>query len=117
MILCHLLKQFHHIYVRTYLEGKDVNLASLLIPQYSGPSLMYTSTGEKYDKPDPRLNRNLSITEFMQAFGTYKNIMCEGYPNRRVELDLYERDIIEMATRYKDFMNIINSSQLKLPHT
>ena len=106
-----------HIYVRTYLEGKDVNLASLLIPQYSGPSLMYTSTGEKYDKPDPRLNRNLSITEFMQAFGTYKNIMCEGYPNRRVELDLYERDIIEMATRYKDFMNIINSSQLKLPHT
>ena len=87
---------------KNILEGKDVNLASLLIPQYSGPSPMYTSTGEKYDKPDPRLNRNLSITEFMQAFGTYKNIMCEGYPNRRVELDLYERDIIEMATRYKD---------------
>ena len=87
---------------KNILEGKEVNLASLLIPQYSGPSPMFTSSGEKYDKPDPKLNRNLSITEFMQAFGTYKNIMCEGYPNRRVELDLYERDIIEMATKYKD---------------
>ena len=26
--------------------------------------------------------------------------MCTAYPNRRAELDLYERDIVDMATRY-----------------
>lgn len=26
--------------------------------------------------------------------------MCQAYPQRRQELDLYERDIIDMATRY-----------------
>lgn len=54
----------------------------------------------KKDKPDPRLNRKLSIEEFISAFGIYKNIMCEQFPHRRAELDLYERDVVEMSTRY-----------------
>ena len=64
------------------------------------------SNDEKIDtycsnrKPDPRLNKCLNISEFIQAFGTYKNIMCEAFPNRRHELDLYEREIVNMASRY-----------------
>ena len=88
---------------RQVIEGKDVNLAVLLIPYYTGPM----SNDEKIDtyycsnrKPDPRLNKCLNISEFIQAFGTYKNIMCEAFPNRRHELDLYEREIVNMASRY-----------------
>ena len=51
-------------------------------------------------KPDPRLNKCLNISEFIQAFGTYKNIMCEALPNRRHKLDLNEREIVNMAARY-----------------
>ena len=88
---------------RQIIEGKDINLSVLLIPYYTGPM----SNDEKIDtyycsnrKPDPRLNKCLNISEFIQAFGTYKNIMCEAFPNRRHELDLYEREIVNMASRY-----------------
>ena len=88
---------------RQVIEGKDVNLAVLLIPYYTGPM----TNDEKIDtyycsnrKPDPRLNKCLNISEFIQAFGSYKNIMCEAFPNRRHELDLYEREIVNMASRY-----------------
>ena len=79
------------------MEGRDVNLTSLLIPYYSGPSCV----GEKLgDKPDPRLNKQLNLSEFILAFGVYKNIMCEAFPQRRSELDLYERDVVDMGSRY-----------------
>jgi len=77
-------------------EGKDINLASLLIPYYTGTA----TSDHKSEKSDPRLNKPLSLAEFIQAFGIYKNIMCSIYPHRRAELDLYERDIVDMATRY-----------------
>ena len=80
-------------------EGKDVNLASLLIPYYTGPHADPATTSK--EKPDPRLNNALTLPQFIQAFGIYKNIMCETYPARRPELDLYERDIVDMATRYQ----------------
>ena len=50
--------------------------------------------------PDPRLNNPLTLGQFIQAFGIYMNIMCDTYPARRQELDLYERDIVDMATKY-----------------
>ena len=87
---------------KNIIDGKDVNLASLLIPNYSGNSHFINNFGEKVEKPDPRLNRDLSIGEFIQAFSIYKSIMCEAYPDRRPELDLYERDIVDMASRYKN---------------
>ncbi|XP_076101126.1 uncharacterized protein LOC143070913 [Mytilus galloprovincialis] len=80
--------------------GRDVNLASLLIPFYAG---LCSDNIEQFpypNKPDPRLNRSLSIGEFVQAFSIYKNVMCSAYSQRRNELDLYERDIVDMATRY-----------------
>lgn len=71
----------------------------MLIPYYSGSC--NDSTEEiNTTKHDPRLSRTLSIGEFIQAFGTYKSVMCSTYPNRRNELDLYETDIVDMASRY-----------------
>lgn len=75
------------------LASKDINLASLLIPYYA-----YDNSESR---PDPRLNRSLTLAEFIQAFGVYKNIMTSAHPRRRNELDLYERDFVDMATRYK----------------
>lgn len=84
---------------KSVVEGKDVNLASLLIPCYNGPACVGDKVGDK-DKPDPRLNKVLTLSEFILAFGIYKSIMCEAFPPRRAELDLYERDIVDMGTRY-----------------
>ena len=88
---------------KNIIEGKDVNLAALLIPYYSGP--MNNDDRLSVDschncKPDPRLNRNLSLNEFMKAFGIYKNVICQAYPSRREELDMYERDIVDMGYEY-----------------
>ena len=57
-------------------------------------------SGEVKVKMDARLNRSLTLGEFITAFGRYKSIMCEAYAFRRQELDLYERDIIDMAHRF-----------------
>ena len=79
---------------RQIIEGKDVNLASLLIPHFN------CSTSDDKGKVDPQLHKSLTIGEFIQAFGIYKSIMCGAFPKRRQELDLYERDIIDMASKY-----------------
>ena len=77
-------------------SGKDVNLISRLIPYYIPAD---ENDGNK--KPDKRLLRSLPLRgEFIQAFGIYKNIIGQAYPERRQELDLYERDIIDIATKY-----------------
>lgn len=77
--------------------GKDVNLITLLIPGYE-----LTSSDSNSISRDKRLSQNLTISEFVQAFGKYKRIMCEAYPQRRDELDLYENFIIRIHTLYGD---------------
>ena len=88
------------------ISGKNVNLASLLIPgvttalhDLQGRNMMF---GEVLIplKPDKRLTKSLTIQEFISAFTTYKNVMCEAYPHRRPELDAYMKDIIDMSTRF-----------------
>lgn len=78
------------------LEGKDVNLASLLIPYYE----IRESEKEKTEKEDSRLKRNLTIAEFLTAFGKYKRTMCQAFPNRRDELDHYEAIIVDLYNVY-----------------
>lgn len=61
------------------ISGRDVNLAALFIPYYNGqndPS--YISV----DKPDARLTRSLTLSEFILAFGVYKQVMCTVHPHR-----------------------------------
>jgi hypothetical protein len=73
------------------IEGKDVNLACLLNPYY-----------DISQKDDTRLKRSLSIGEFMSAFGKYKRIMCQTFPERRDELDQYEANISHIHQVYGD---------------
>ena len=82
---------------RNIITGKYVNLACLLIPDFEAPK---ASTDDmngleflRRDRKDHRLDRALNITQFYKAFGIYKRIMCEAYPLRRNEMDLYEADI------------------------
>ena len=86
------------------LDGKYVNLASLLIPDFDTPN--YT-TNElsgiemlRQSRRDHRLDGALSITQFLKAFGIYKWIMSEAFPQRRSELDLYEADVSSMFDHY-----------------
>ncbi|CAG2219552.1 unnamed protein product [Mytilus edulis] len=78
------------------ITGKDVNLNMLLIPNYKN------STIKKNKESDVRLQRNLSMDEFVIAFGRYKRIMGTAFPNRNEELDLYLAHIIETANIWPD---------------
>ncbi|XP_070580575.1 uncharacterized protein [Ptychodera flava] len=93
---------------RDILSGKDINLACLLIPGYNyhdGERHIIIGNEALSLKPlqDGRVNRPLTITEFIQAFTVYKNVMCEAFPNRRTELDAYVTDIVGMSKRFSGF--------------
>lgn len=62
--------------------------ASLLIPGFEFAS--------KTDNPDPRLSEHLNLSEFITAFGKYKRIMAEAFPQRRSELDCYEGILVDL---------------------
>uniref|UniRef100_A0ABM0MUF5 Uncharacterized protein LOC102807377 n=1 Tax=Saccoglossus kowalevskii TaxID=10224 RepID=A0ABM0MUF5_SACKO len=49
---------------------------------------------------DARLNKSLTLSEFLIAFGKYKSIICEVYPGRQEELDLYETDVIDISNSF-----------------
>ena len=91
---------------REIIAGKDINLASLLIPgaNFATHDLQgrHAMLGEVIIplKPDKRLSKNLNIQEFITAFTILKNVLCQTFPHRRVELDAYLREIIDMSTRF-----------------
>ena len=89
------------------LAGKNINLATLLIPGFKPQDEVTERSlvmGEDIVplKPltDQRLHRPLTITEFVKAFTIFKKVMCEVYPERHDELDSYLHEIVDMATRY-----------------
>ena len=94
------------------LQGKDINLAALLMQGYDPePELSQRTThvpgGEAVSirprssqSKDPRLSKNLTLPEFIKAFNIYSNVMCQGYPHRKGELDAYLTEIIGMATDF-----------------
>ena len=88
------------------IEGKDINLASLLIPKYECPQTNnILANGIELNvsgKPDPRLNRKLSLQEFIRAFGKFKRVMTTVFPDRRAELDAYQDDIIDICNFFGD---------------
>ena len=82
---------------------KYVNLAALLIPDMDTskvPENMDAFKLLKGKQMDHRLDRPLSITQFYKAFGIFKHVMCEGYPQRHDELDWYETDIGSIYDHY-----------------
>ena len=83
------------------LDGKDVNLAALLIPNFDLGEYSRYADDSQFLRPlssDPRLNRNLTLAEFITAFNKYRNIMCEAW-DRRKELDAYEAIVVGIASR------------------
>jgi hypothetical protein len=92
------------------LAGKDVNLCTLLIPVRERGNFMIgrdITIGEQTLalKPlsDKRLSKLLTIQEFVKAFNICKNVICEAFPNRRVELDRYLTSLIDISARYQGF--------------
>lgn len=86
-------------------EGKDVNLASLLIPKFDNEKNTHESGHQTIniklnDQEDVRLHKSLTISEFITAFGKYKRVMCVKFPERRVELDRYEANIVDVSNVY-----------------
>ena len=90
-------------------EGKDINLATLLIPKndtsHSNQEQVQNQGGivchvNLNTQEDSRLHKSLSISEFITAFGKYKRVMCMKFPERRVELDRYEANIIDISNVY-----------------
>jgi hypothetical protein len=93
---------------KNIIEGKDINLALLLLPSgeagRDGQDKVIQVDGRdiviKPTTSDLRTTRPLSLNEFLVAFGKYRNVLCEVYPHRREELDIYLREIVDMATRF-----------------
>ena len=90
------------------------------MPNYEAPQTHSVTADEikvnLSNKPYPRLNKNLTIQEFIQAFGKYKRIMCSVYPERREELDAYEDDIVKIHSFFSERNSTVtpNNSQQKL---
>ena len=92
------------------LKGKDINLASLLLPlkdrRYLG-SERDLQIGDEIltlkSKKDNRLLKDLTIAEFIKAFNIFKRVMCSQYPNRRDELDNYLSFIIDISAKFPGF--------------
>ncbi|CAC5424848.1 unnamed protein product [Mytilus coruscus] len=93
---------------------EDINLASLLIPSFESPkSHTILADGMEINvgnKPDPRLNRQLTIQEFIKAFKKFNRVMTSAFPGRRFELDAYEEDIIEISNFYRQKYNYLKEN-------
>jgi hypothetical protein len=69
---------------RDIIMGKDINLASRLIPGFKSESssTRHLVQGDEVIqlKPlsDSRLSRSLTLSEFIMAFSIYTNVMCEA---------------------------------------
>ena len=63
-------------------KGKDINLAALLIPYYTGYHADSAEIIKDKDRPDLRLQNSITLSQFIQAFGICKDILCEVYPSR-----------------------------------
>ena len=90
------------------ISGKDVNLAALLIPGFNGDIIerVITVGSDVYPlKPltDTRLNKSLTLGEFVKALGVYMSVMCSTYPQRREELNQYLADLVDMSSQFAGF--------------
>ncbi|CAC5421700.1 unnamed protein product [Mytilus coruscus] len=85
-------------------DSMKVSAVFLLIPAHenSSDAQQIEADGSilRFKSKDHRLQRDLSIQEYIEAFNIFKNIVCE-FEDRRVELEIFLQDIIEMATKFK----------------
>ena len=77
-----------------------MNLASLLIPDYDASKASLDTVMLRRQQRDHRLERVLNISHFCKAFGIFKRVICEAFPQRRDEFDLYEVEIGNIHEHY-----------------
>lgn len=85
------------------MDGKDINLASLLIAVHDpaeNKSYAWGDVSVVLKAKDHRLTRKLNIAEFVLAFGMFRDVLCTVNPNRREELDLYLHAIVDLGYKY-----------------
>ncbi|XP_044149458.1 uncharacterized protein LOC122938168 [Bufo gargarizans] len=91
---------------RDILAGKDVNLAAVLISTHDTVENRTIACGDVsvvLKAKDARLNKKLSIPEFVLAFSLYRDIICAAHPARREELDAYLYRVTELGHKYGGF--------------
>ncbi|KAM4705103.1 uncharacterized protein WCC33_009958 [Rhinophrynus dorsalis] len=85
------------------IEGKDINLVSLLISSHDSVENKAFSCDQVsvvLKTKDPRLGKKLSVTEFVLAFSLYRDVICSVHPERREELDHYLYRVVELGHKY-----------------
>ncbi|XP_058842486.1 uncharacterized protein LOC131697467 [Acipenser ruthenus] len=85
------------------IEGKDVNLVSILIASSEFLDHRVVDCGDvsvTLKSRDPRLQKSLSVGEFVLAFSVYRDILCSVYPHRLQELNQYLFLVVELSVRY-----------------
>ncbi|KAK9543264.1 hypothetical protein VZT92_001055 [Zoarces viviparus] len=84
------------------LQGKDINLVSIMLPSPECDSSVVSggNIAAVFKSADPRLIGDLSIGQFMVAFGVYRDVICAVYPDRRQELDTYMALIGELHLKH-----------------
>ncbi|CAF1567085.1 unnamed protein product, partial [Rotaria sp. Silwood1] len=90
---------------KAIIKGYNVNLVRLLLPRDNKKYSRNDDDDEDKNvylkqKDDPRLDKNLTILEFILAITRYLNIICEVFPQRRRELTAYLCDIILFSSRF-----------------
>ncbi|KAM4704361.1 uncharacterized protein WCC33_012775 [Rhinophrynus dorsalis] len=85
------------------IEGKDVNLVSLLISSHDNVENKAFSCDQVsvvLKAKDSRLGKKLSVTEFVLVFSLYRDVICSVRPERREELDHYLYRVVELGHKY-----------------
>ena len=90
---------------KAILEGYNVNLFRLLLPRATQKSTRDEDDADDrsiYLKPkvDVRLDRQLTILEFILAFSKYMTVICDVFAHRRRELTAYLNEIIRLSVRF-----------------
>ena len=84
------------------LQGRNINLIRLILP--SPECDVSITAGSQIcaviKTADPRLARDMSIGEFVVAFGIFREVLCSVFPQRRTELDGYLALIGDLNLRY-----------------
>ncbi|XP_058871511.1 uncharacterized protein LOC117398398 isoform X2 [Acipenser ruthenus] len=85
------------------IEGKDVNLVSIRIASSEFLDHRVVDCEDvsiTLKSCDPRLQKGLSVGEFVLAFSIYRDILCSVYPHRLQELNQYLFLVVELSVRY-----------------
>lgn len=84
------------------LQGQHINLVLLLLPSPADNHQVASSADftAVFLAADPCLSRDLSIGEFLAAFGFFRDVLCSVYPECRVEMGTYLALIADLNLKY-----------------